>query len=446
MKRLRILLSAHELSPYQGSECAEGWNLVTRLAQYHDITVFYARGSQFIPDAYETAIKKYYTENPNEFNIKFIPIPQPRLTLLVASINKRISKTGSSIGIPFLYDFGYRLWQKSAYRYAKAHLEPRTSHPIPFSIVHHLTSINFREPGYLWKLGLPFIWGPTGGTAKLPPKFASDLGFRTQVSENLRNLVNAMALRFRKRIKEAIKRSSLIYTFSHEDLELFKSKGAKSVELMLDAGCQSPSLSVSSSLGLSVSRSSSLNVLWVGQLIRRKALDILLNAVSGDPELLEKVEITIVGDGPLRARYQQQISKNGFSNTTITGWLSHEEVFNRMISSDVLVHTSYREATSNVIPEALSCGLPIICHDISGMAIAITKECGIKVPLESYEKSVLGFRQALRELLPSSPHLNNTSPHLTALKAGSLHRATDLSWNHLANRLALDYARIANQS
>jgi glycosyltransferase involved in cell wall biosynthesis len=117
-----------------------------------------------------------------------------------------------------------------------------------------------------------------------------------------------------------------------------------------------------------------------------------------------------------------------------------------MISSDVLVHTSYREATSNVIPEALSCGLPVICHDISGMAIAVTQECGIKVPLESHEKSVLGFRQALRELLPTSQNLNTTSPHLAALKSGSLHRATDLSWDHFANRLALDYARITNQS
>ena len=455
MKRLRILLSAHELSPSQGSECAEGWNLVTRLAQYHDITVLYARGSQFAPNAYETAIKKFYSENTNEYNIEFIAIPQPRLTLLVAAINKRISKTGSSIGIPFLYYFGYRQWQKEAYKTASLLLKSSSFAPGSspgqafrlslFALVHHLTSINFREPGYLWKLGVPFIWGPTGGTAKLPLKFASDLGFRTQLSENLRNLVNAIALRFKKRITEAIKRSSLIYTFSQEDLELFKLKGAKSVELMLDAGCQSPNLAVLQSDSLTVSQSHRLKILWVGQLIRRKALDILLNAVSGDPELEERVEITIVGNGPLRSRYQQQISRLGLTNTTITGWLSHEEVFNHMISSDVLVHTSYREATSNVIPEALSCGLPVICHDICGMAIAVTDQCGIKVPLESHEKSVTGFRQALRIFIAPQPATGNRHP-ATFLREGALARATELSWDHMANRIALDYARIANQS
>lgn len=41
-KQLNILISAHEMSPYQGSECAEGWNIVKRLGEYHNITVLYS--------------------------------------------------------------------------------------------------------------------------------------------------------------------------------------------------------------------------------------------------------------------------------------------------------------------------------------------------------------------------------------------------------------------
>jgi hypothetical protein len=38
MKRLRVLISSHEFSPEQGSECAVGWNIATRMAAYHDVT------------------------------------------------------------------------------------------------------------------------------------------------------------------------------------------------------------------------------------------------------------------------------------------------------------------------------------------------------------------------------------------------------------------------
>jgi hypothetical protein len=27
-----------------------------------------------------------------------------------------------------------------------------------------LNMIGYREPGYLWKLNVPFVWGPMGGT------------------------------------------------------------------------------------------------------------------------------------------------------------------------------------------------------------------------------------------------------------------------------------------
>jgi len=57
MKRLKILISAHELSPYQGSECAVGWNIVTRLAQYHDIVVIFAKTNQLGDADYESHIK-----------------------------------------------------------------------------------------------------------------------------------------------------------------------------------------------------------------------------------------------------------------------------------------------------------------------------------------------------------------------------------------------------
>lgn len=499
MQRLRVLISAHEFSPIQGSECAEGWNLVTRIARYHDVTVLYARGSQFAPDAYETAVNEWIAKNGNGNNIEFIAVPQPKTTLWLAAINKRISKKGSSIGLPFLYLLGYRLWQKAAYK--RASFLFRLS---PFALVHHLTSINFREPGYLWKLPVPFVWGPTGGTLTIPVGYHRHMGLRQSLYEIIRFLSNLFTLAFSRRIIRAIQKSTLIYTFSEKDRQVFEKKGAGRVEIMLDAGCE---LQVAGSMlqvetcNLQRATCNRLHVLWVGQLIRRKALDILLKAVAGDEELRKCLDITVIGDGPLRGYYERlarrcqysvdsyRLSVIGYplnetnnrqpttdnqspvthhsSLITFLGQLPRTAVFEHMRLADVLVHTSYREATSNVIPEALSCGLPVICHDISGMAIAVTDECGIKVPLKTYHESIRGFREALRKLCSDRYRLSvdsyplsvigyqenktdnrqlttDNSQLTTSLRSAALRRAEELSWDSMAERIVKDYESIAH--
>jgi hypothetical protein len=62
-------------------------------------------------------------------------------------------------GVPGLSYLTYNLWHRRAYRLAlQMHTEA------PFDLVHHATYTGYREPGYLWQLDAPFIWGPVGGT------------------------------------------------------------------------------------------------------------------------------------------------------------------------------------------------------------------------------------------------------------------------------------------
>jgi glycosyltransferase involved in cell wall biosynthesis len=106
-----------------------------------------------------------------------------------------------------------------------------------------------------------------------------------------------------------------------------------------------------------------------------------------------------------------------------------------MKSADFFIHTSYREATSNVIPEALSMGLPVICHDANGMSIAINDTCGIKIPLVSFDQSVTGFQKAIQQLL-SDPN------YLEQLKKGTSARTGAISWDAMAATMAQDYLKI----
>lgn len=422
--RLRVLVIAHELSPIKGSECAEGWNVVTRLAKYHHITVIYASGSQFGKHSYFDAVQQYIQTNGPIQNLTFVNIDMPRVTKIIASLNSKL-RSLSTVGLPVLYYIGYKYWHKAAFREAiKLHNVNN------FQVVHQLTQITFREPGYTWKLGVPFFWGPTGGTNILPIKFYSLLKPLGVILELIRSLSNYYQFNFNSRITKATKIASCIYAFSLQDLAKFKKRASGEIKVMLDAGTYdgAPIIEKEESNG-------KLKGIWCGQLNERKAPSILLKALSMHAQTRELVTMQIIGKGPLKKSLVALAQKLNLTNIEWIENVSHDDVFKLMGQADFLVHTSLREATTNVIPEALSMGLPIICHDINGMSIAVNESCGIKIPFISPETSIMEFNNAFR-------HLISDKDYLTDLKNGAKTRALEISWNAMAETIANDYINV----
>jgi hypothetical protein len=76
-----------------------------------------------------------------------------------------------------VYYTGYAAWQRAAYRDAIA-LHERE----PFDLVHHLNITGYREPGYLWRMPVPFVWGPVGGAADIPPAYFPLMGWQDRCS------------------------------------------------------------------------------------------------------------------------------------------------------------------------------------------------------------------------------------------------------------------------
>jgi glycosyltransferase involved in cell wall biosynthesis len=358
--RLKVLIIAHEFSPVQGSECAEGWNLVTRLSIYHDVTVLYASESHFGNNIYTNAVNAYLTKAGSMNGLKCIGINRPKISKFIATFNSLFRKIGP-IGLPFLYFIGYKYWQKAAYNEAK-----RIHIINAYDLVHQLTQITYREPGYTWKLGIPFIWGPTGGTTNLPEEFYEILSKQSKILEKIRTISNYVQFHLGSRIIKANKKASLIYAFSTEDADNFKKRATGEVKLMLDAGTL-PFVDTS----IKPKVKTRIRGIWCGQLSDRKAPLILLKALALNALTRERIDIQIIGSGPLKGSLRLLADSLKLRNIEWIEQVSHDTVFRLMKDSDFLIHTSLREATSNVIPEALSSGIPIICHDVNGMSIAV---------------------------------------------------------------------------
>lgn len=115
-------------------------------------------------------------------------------------------------------------------------------------------------------------------------------------------------------------------------------------------------------------------VLFVGNLIKRKNVDSLLEAkkvANSDYYLV------IVGDGPLFKKLKKKAEEDNIPDVIFTG--SRNDVENIIPSCDVLILPSFSESFGLVLIEALACGKPVIGSNVGGITEIITKDVGLLV-------------------------------------------------------------------
>ena len=77
-----------------------------------------------------------------------------------------------------------------------------------FDIVYQLTMTGFREPGYLWRLDVPFAWGPIGGLGYTDWRLLPLAGFAGCCEFAVRNIINWLHCHLLVRPRLAAKRAA----------------------------------------------------------------------------------------------------------------------------------------------------------------------------------------------------------------------------------------------
>jgi glycosyltransferase involved in cell wall biosynthesis len=177
-------------------------------------------------------------------------------------------------------------------------------------------------------------------------------------------------------------------------------------------------------------------LLVAGQLVERKMPFLILSALSATPSLRGRLEVRFVGTGPLEGDLKRTTKDLGLDGDVVfLGAQPYEKMQKIYAESDALVHASYREAGSHVVPEALSLGLPVICHEVGGLDYFVDGTCGIVIPLHDEAVSLREFSAAFVSLL-EVPDL------LPSLSKGALDRARSRGWPDMAKHVAEMYTRI----
>jgi glycosyltransferase involved in cell wall biosynthesis len=409
-----VVLSAFALSPARGSEPGIGWNIAFRLAAHHDVTVLCNPGLG--SEAHRHEVEEFFQRNGPVPGLEIRFVPSPLLT-------RWFQRPLISFATPF-YFVGYAAWQRAALAEARRLHDQR-----PFEIAHHLTITGFREAGYLWKLPIPFIWGPVAGAANIPWPYFKLFSWRDRIFYGLKNIVNTLHKRLKFRSKRAARTARQILASTYDDQAMLRQWGCES-RLMLDMGAENLRGTERSYDG-----DRPLRLAWSGLHAGRKALPLLLLALATLKEKDSRVAVSLVilGDGPQNAAWKELARNLGIDSLLQwRGRLDRAAALEEMRQADVFVSTSVQESTSAVVMEALALGLPVICHDACGMGIAVTDACGLKMPLKSPAQSRQTLADAIARLM-STPAL------VRELSAGALARAAELSWDNKAADIAAIY-------
>ena len=103
-------------------------------------------------------------------------------------------------------------------------------------------------------------------------------------------------------------------------------------------------------------------VVAVGRLAHQKGFDTLIRAFAGVRAVRRDASLTIVGEGPERARLEALVEAEGLTRrVTLPGF--REDIGSAFRNADLFVCASRAEGFGNVIVEALSYGLPVVSTD-----------------------------------------------------------------------------------
>ena len=150
-----------------------------------------------------------------------------------------------------------------------------------------------------------------------------------------------------------------------------------------------------------------IRVVMVGRLIKRKAVDQALTALSSMDQAL-RIKLTVVGDGPERP-YLETLTRRLRLNDVVrfVGWLDPADLRAEMSRSDVYLNTSLSEGWGGqALVEAMAAGLAPVVTPTAG-AMEVVRPFVTGIVTDSFDPAAIAA--ALDQLCSSRRELGATA-------------------------------------
>lgn len=368
--RRRILVSAFSYGPGRGSEPGLGWHSVQALALEYEVWV--------LVDV--NAVAGLPADCVLLPHVNLLPVRLPILSRLIGRVLRHA----------LFWLLYYYLWQVWA-----AGVALRWHQRLGFAAAVHVTYAKFSVPSLLPLLGIPFLFGPVGGGESAPLAFYRGHGLRVWVEEALRMLL-LQATRLDPVLRWSLRHTQLAVGTTPETAAALSRLGAPCVRMRPGIALSEEELQLLCSAAAPPQQG--VTLLYVGRLLQWKGLHLALHAMAGLPGL----RLRVVGDGPARPALEALALQLGVS-AEFLGELPRAEVLGHYAGADAFIHPSLHDSGATSVVEALAAGLPVLCLQYGGPAVAVTPEVGWAVAAAEPAGAITAMREVLAALPAGLP-------------------------------------------
>jgi glycosyltransferase involved in cell wall biosynthesis len=376
-----------------------GWQWLRRIAREHDVTLL---THAYFREQLEPALAR----EGLTLDIRYVQAPafgmHPHRQL-----NSR------------LYYVWWQMWARLTVR---RHLAQKR-----FDLIHHLTWGTLRFPCLLGGLGVPLVMGPLGGGEAAPMRLFAGLPLRDRLFDAVRAATLAM-LRVDPLAMAGPRRAALVLCKSQDSLRALPPQVQARAAVMPEIGSPATDLTARGPTNTTTGRQPRL--LFAGRLLGWKGVALALGAVDELAQRGVDVHLDIAGDGPLRPHLEAEIVRRGLQRrVALLGMVPRDELLGLYGRADLFLFPSLHDSSGNVVLEALSRGLPVVCLDLGGPQLYIDESCGVVVSTAGRDRAAV--EQALADAIGN---LLTQPARLAAMSKAAAEHAARQSWDAVVAR------------
>lgn len=405
---LEVLINAYACAPNRGSEPGMAWNWIVNLAKYCKVYVI-------TEGEFRDEIELELSRLPQGVNMRFYYNP----------VSDKIRTMCWNQG-DWRFYYYYFKWQKETYNMAQDIIASNN-----IDLVHQLNMIGFREPGFLWKLDKPSVWGPIGGLDFMPYSFIKEVKVSIKYKLLLKNFITYLQINYSKRINLAFQNFNVVIGAVNKSNYTVKKYLNLDIPILNETGCYT---GIGNECIRNRFNNDEFNILWVGKADFRKQLELAFEIIN-NLKSVKNLKFHIVGIDKGTDdyfKYEQIIKSLDIQNNIVWhGKIPHNMVKVMMSTNHLFLFTSIMEGTPHVILEAIENQMPIICFDACGQAECVNETIGVKIELSNPKQAIVEFSDAIL-------HLNKNRNILQEYSSNCIKRAQELSWDSKINKM-LEY-------
>ncbi|MGC1306805.1 MAG: glycosyltransferase [Phormidesmis sp.] len=350
---MKILLSAYACEPNRGSEPGVGWNIAQKLAQFHQVWVFTS-------NTHRPAIEAELSQRPID-NLQIVYFDPFGWVYDWSNEGKR-----SQLDV-YLH---YYLWQIWAYFFGRS-----LHQQVNLDIIHHVTYVKYSNPSFLSLLPVPFVWGPVGGAEQAPKPFWRDFGWRGRFYERLRDVARRVG-EIDPFVHLTARRSAVAIAATNDTAQRLHKLKASNIQTISESGLLTSEIEVLSNL--KPADDHTIRFISMGRLLHWKGFHLALEAFA--QAAIPNAEYWLLGEGPQREPLQHLADSLGIAKQVkFLGRLPRADCLSTLGQCHVMVHPSLHDSGGWVCLEAMAAGRPVICLDLGGPGVQVTKAAGFKI-------------------------------------------------------------------